>query len=197
MREQMQTAIYEGKQKITCLFLPVLWENHADPIITGREQLGFSKIYADMRCPIRNGKIITASASSWGFKFMELECNAAEVPDDPEILSKVLHNPNYHGIVHYKYIPNTDDMTKSDVSQYVFTPYAWNPPADLDAKSFPEPKCQPMHGKIKWNSATFEQMPTQHMIVSALAALEVKRFIGAEYTFSYSNNDLLAQYALE
>ena len=39
-------ARFEGKQDdVTGDFLLVLWENHADPILTGREDLGFSKIY--------------------------------------------------------------------------------------------------------------------------------------------------------
>ena len=38
--------------------MPVVWENHADPILTGREQLGWSKIYADMDTPKEHGRII-------------------------------------------------------------------------------------------------------------------------------------------
>jgi len=45
-------AVFKGKEDTARgPFLTVLWENLADPIITGREELGFSKIYCELPEP--------------------------------------------------------------------------------------------------------------------------------------------------
>lgn len=65
-----------------------IWENHADPIICGREQLGYSKIYADITdiCEEEDGTY--AALSSWNFEFLKLHFKMDEKPDD---LSDFLH----------------------------------------------------------------------------------------------------------
>ena len=45
-------------------FLTVLWENLADPIITGREELGFSKIYCELPEIRISGNSASSSAAS-------------------------------------------------------------------------------------------------------------------------------------
>ena len=46
-------VVFQGKRdRAIGPFLLVLWENLADPILTGREQLGYSKIYCELRDPL-------------------------------------------------------------------------------------------------------------------------------------------------
>ena len=83
--------------KLTGLFTPVQWENLADPIITGREELGFAKIYAEMPPPVPLGNRYMATASWEGFRFLDIEAfDLEEAPTDPD-------SPN--GSFHYKFIP--------------------------------------------------------------------------------------------
>jgi hypothetical protein len=53
-----------------------MWENLADPIITGREEIGHPKLYAE----IPELRIVQGAhhcAASWmGFKFLEMEVAA-------------------------------------------------------------------------------------------------------------------------
>ena len=66
-------AEYAGKRyRARGPFLAVLWENLADPILTGREQLGFSKIYCAIQPPaVLDGE--TRCAAEWlGFTFMDM-----------------------------------------------------------------------------------------------------------------------------
>ena len=53
-------AVFQGeKDYASGNFLTVLWENLTDPILTGREELGFSKIFCDLPEPkIHNGEIL-------------------------------------------------------------------------------------------------------------------------------------------
>ena len=66
-----------------------IWENHADPIICGREQLGYSKIYADITdiCEEEDGTY--AALSSWNFEFLKLHFKMDEKPDDLSEMQKV------------------------------------------------------------------------------------------------------------
>ena len=56
-------------------FLTVLWENLTDPILTGREELGFAKIYCELPEPIVLGDSVECHASWLGFRF------SGDVPD--------------------------------------------------------------------------------------------------------------------
>jgi len=67
-------AIFIGKEDhVTGDFLLVLWENLADPIITGREELGFSKIYCELPEPRHLLDKIHCVASWMDFKFLDLK----------------------------------------------------------------------------------------------------------------------------
>jgi len=67
-------AVFQGQRdRASGPFLTVLWENLTDPILTGREELGFSKIY----CEIPEPRVYAGTAhiaTSWlGFKMMDLK----------------------------------------------------------------------------------------------------------------------------
>src|SRR3546814_15173414 len=51
----------------------VLWENMADPIISGREELGFSKLFCDLPSPIENDGRFLCRASWVGPEFASLD----------------------------------------------------------------------------------------------------------------------------
>ena len=44
-----------------------IWESHADPILCGREQLGYSKLYAEIEDLHAFQGVASAALSSWGF----------------------------------------------------------------------------------------------------------------------------------
>jgi hypothetical protein len=67
-------AVFEGEENsVSGSFLTVLWENLADPIITGREELGFSKIYCELPEPRVHRGTTHCTASWMGFKFMDMK----------------------------------------------------------------------------------------------------------------------------
>ncbi len=69
-------AKYSGKKdNLQGLFLCVLFENMCEPIITGREELGFSKVYSEISGPLVSEDKAKVSASWQGFKFLDIEVN--------------------------------------------------------------------------------------------------------------------------
>ena len=69
--------------KVAGSFIPVLWENLADPIMTGREELGFAKIYAEMPAPVIIGDSYSAVATWQGFRFFEIEVGSLNETSGP------------------------------------------------------------------------------------------------------------------
>ncbi|KAK6602073.1 3-hydroxybenzoate 6-hydroxylase 2 [Botrytis cinerea] len=93
-------------------FLPVLFENMADPIITGREELGFSKVFATLDEKTSSESSFVLSAGWEGTEFCRLTLNDLEETPDAE---SALQNP----VLHYKAIPSS--MKKGQDAEYATT----------------------------------------------------------------------------
>ena len=176
--------------KVNGTFMPVVWENHADPILTGREQLGWSKIYADMKTPEENKGIITASASSWGFTFLDVSLDTNREAQNPDEFELVTSNPDNQGMMHLKYFPKTgDDFAEADVNYVTLSPAKWDAPVDFDNTLVPKPSKKVCWGEASWHRPEWEQMPTQSHIIQKLYDLEVIRFVGGCKTEFNAPND--------
>ena len=181
---------FKGKKDYaTGNFLLVLWENLTDPIITGREELGFSKIYCKLPEPVSYGSSITCSASWMNFNFMNLNIKNLK----PE---KVINNPqkqnklkSLKGTLHFKYIPKTGGNPgawgESDISYAVITPEFM---PNKEIKNFWKGE-----GVVDFKKANWEDMPTQFNIVNAFNNLDKKEYISASVTESVGAKDISDQ----
>ena len=141
----------EGRFKL------VLWENAADPIITGREELGYPKVYAEIPEIRFHGDSASASASWDGFTFLELDVSDVH----PDASAVAPGGPSYH----LKYIPRAGAVGTADLSQVIVTPPGQGPLAVVSREGG--------RGSARVNSATWEQLPTLVNIVNGLAALRL------------------------
>lgn len=184
---------YHGSQKVTeGSLLLVMWENHADPIITGREQLGYSKIFASIEDIHTYGTVSRTELSSWGFRFLELEFDEAGQPDNLDELKAVLNNPNSEGIMHYKYVPRTGGAFNEADAEYVcLNPKAAKLPDDV--KKYPADQLTYMAGRLQWHIPRWEDMPTQYHVIQGLGGLPVKRVVGAVRSVGYTLADMYGQ----
>ena len=182
-------AVYAGKKApVHGHFLSVLWENKADPIITGREELGFAKIYCEIEEPrfLANSVICT---TSWeGFSILELRVDGLQ--DTPLAgKSKLPPYSESQGTLHYKYIPRTGEWGKSDVEYAVLTPKE-TPNVSVTRRRYGK-------GSVSFAKATWEDLPTQYMIVNTLQKLEIKEVLEAKVTESTGGKDLSDQRILD
>jgi hypothetical protein len=175
-------ARFDGERDhVRGTFLPVLWENLADAIFTGREELGFSKIYCELPEPtLLDGR--TNCVGSWlGYKFVDITIdNVSQVP--PDRLDPTAGEGTGDGLLHYKYVPRTGEWGTADVEYPVLTPYA-------------QPNCVVTErwegeGKVAFHRAAWEDLPTTCHIVNALANLEIKEYRGASIAKSVGAKDL-------
>ena len=186
------TRFHGEKGVVEGNLLLVMWENHADPIITGREQLGYSKIFASIDDIHTYGGVSKTELTSWGFRFLELEFDANRQPENLEELKRVLNNPGSQGIMHYKYIPRTGGgFTQADAEYVCLNPKAAKLPDDV--KKYPADQLTYMGGQVRWHIPTWEDMPTQYHVAQALGSLPVKRIVGAVRSEGYTLGDLYGQ----
>jgi Acetoacetate decarboxylase (ADC) len=163
---------YEAKTRglLTGNFIPVLWENLADPIMTGREELGFAKIYAEMPAPVIIGGTYSGVATWQGFRFFEIEATD---------LSETSTLPEPSGAFHYKFVPRTGSLGEADAA---YLEYA--PPNKLATGYGGLQVTRRMlgSGSFKFHRARWEDVPFQYPIINALAALPVLEVRGASVT---------------
>jgi hypothetical protein len=182
---------FNGKQdKARGTFLLILWENLTDPIITGREELGFSKLYAELP-PARMFADTARMTASWlEFPFLEMELTGltqTQLPSSPAAPAPPASpaTPDLRGQMHWKYMPRTGEWGKADASYAVITPAGGSAARTLERWTG--------KGTVKFHRARWEDMPTQYMVVNAFADLEVVEFRGATITKSVGGKDLSDQ----
>ena len=181
-------AMYQGKSKAReGVFLSVLWENMADPIITGREELGYSKLYADIHEPTLLGDREYHGASWGGHRFLDVELSALEDGGPPQVLTDAARFGE--GVLHYKYVPATGRPGKEDLSYACLSPHG-NSAEKVDRMIAGQ-------GRVTFHPTRWDQMPTQFHIVNKLAELPVLQWTGAAVIESHGGKDLSDQSRME
>ena len=178
-------VVFNGKEdRAKGSLLTVLWENLCDPILTGREQLGFSKIYCELPEPtVLRGE--THVIASWlGFTFLDMKLtNMHEVRLSPEAHTAPSTEPKddvLTGTLHYKYMPRTGEWGTPDVSYAVLTPEGGNGRTTELWRG---------EGTVEFHKARWEDLPTQYHIVNAFHDLEIKEYRGATVSRGIGGKD--------
>lgn len=180
-------ASYHGENEtVHGDLLLVLWENKADPILTGRDDLGFAKLYCEIPEPQYLGDDVICRASWDGFEFASLRLktiapiNIDQLPEGPEGCE-----PS-QGSLHYKYIPKIGCPGEADAAYACLTPSDW-----------PNMKIQAAHlantAELNINAGTWEQLPTLIHITQVLAALDLGECSEAYITQAIGGKDLSDQ----
>lgn len=180
-------ATYNGNTDIVHGdLLLVLWENKADPIITGREDLGFSKVYCEIPDPQCVGNDIICRASWDGFEFSSLKLSGlVEINAEDQSIESTDAAPS-EGTLHYKYIPKTGCPGEADVEYAALTSGNW-PNIKLDLIK------QAETATLTFNPGTWEQLPTLVHIVNTLSELTLGECTQAMMTKSHGAKDLSDQ----
>ena len=104
-------SLERARKRLAGYFVPVLWESMADPILTGREELGWPKIFADIPAPVHEAGRWRASASWEGFTFLDIAAGdfvaGAECPAAP--------------MMFHKYVPRTGEWGEAEIDYFTVT----------------------------------------------------------------------------
>lgn len=158
-------AIYNSKGgPVHGTLVLIRWENMADPIISGREELGHNKLYCEIP-PLRELNDEVAVDLSWlSFPFLRVRASGlAEVPLPAA-------NSLNRGTLSYKYVPRTGVWGEADVE------YATLTPNTLDVRTT---RRLAGTGTLEFLPTTWRDMPTQSYIIEALREWPNRGYRGA------------------
>ena len=146
-------------------YCPIMLENLADPILTGREELGIPKMFSDIDIS-RDATSYRARISWRGAQWATLEMTGLQaLEDDPTAIDGV------EGLLVHKYIPSGTNKPDADY--------------DILHPNDPKPQLLSVHGANPSNARLEicdmgkQSLPTLHPIVSRLAELPIMKIVGA------------------
>lgn len=179
-------------------FTSTVWENHVDPILTGREQLGWCKIYCEISQPdIEDGAYVFRAAKN-GNEFLRMKIDPNAPVQNQELFDTVIGDPDNQGMIHYKHMPRAEAPFVACDSDYLaMTPMASGLPEDYKPLPQKEAVWECGLGEFKLNHLTWEQAPTQCHIINALADIEIKQFLGGFYSRTDAIDDLYDQHIIK
>jgi len=171
----MLPVVHSGKKGQTIgFFLPVVWENMTEPIMMGRETLGWPKIYADLP-PARKLNDTWQTVAAWdGFQFVEINVKDIRALTPAELEERAKNEPPNAGFICHKFIIRTGSSPeiKTDADYLTIS--------NNEGAKLPTYK-EVLTGKadLRFMKATWEQLPTMVHIVEKLAALEIREVYDA------------------
>ncbi|PWO22601.1 FabG, Dehydrogenase [Pyrenophora tritici-repentis] len=165
-------------------YLPILFENLADPILSGRDELGFPKVFADVDFKNEAGGCeMTASWMGSAFCKMslgDLQDAPATNGTHPTPAAPVSEHapppaPKDTGLLLHKYIPATAPRGSKDRGQadVEYTTYV---PDDEEAKTVErkvERTLKAGSASISFDALDWKALPTLHHVVGRLAEIPV------------------------
>ncbi len=160
---------FSGDKKVVGSFAPVIWENLCEPIIRGREMLGWSKIFCDIPQYTRFGDRMRATAEWEGFRFLDVTVDNIRPVTEADARAMGRNAVKSEGSIHHKYITRSSGVPGETDADYLVLV---RPGVEATAK-----EAVTGDATIAFHRATWEEMPTQANIVNALADLEVKEIV--------------------
>ncbi|CAN9253505.1 unnamed protein product [Alternaria alternata] len=168
---------------VTGTYLPVLFENLADPILSGREELGFPKLFAELN--LKKDHSNWALDAGWmSSKFCSMSLSglqeasatndAAPAPFPPL--------PKDEGLLFHKYVPATGSTGSKERGQ-ADVEYTAFLPGEEDARTVEkkvERTLKASSAEIAFDALDWKALPTLHHIVERLQEVPVYEVVEAK-----------------
>lgn len=155
-------VVYEGAEEtLLGTYTLVVWENLADPILTGRELQGIPKIFANIDDIIIDEERWCSSANHFDNKIVDLSIDNLRPPTEAEITAAAAAEKAGNHPMAWRYFPGVAGLgnTVSELTTF---------PSETIYH-----EAMVGEGHIDWQPLTWAQNPTQFHIVNALADLPV------------------------
>lgn len=150
------------KDRLDGAYPLVVWENKTAPILTGREQTGIPKIYADIEDLriVRPYFATTASYEGTTFLTMQFEATGPKIDKELDRVKSQFKSMDTFG---WRYIPKVG-APGAELSQLVLFPQRMEVETALAGK-----------GSLRWTELPPMQDPSQSHIISCLASIPTKK----------------------
>lgn len=191
------------QSKVYGSYLAVLFEDLADPIVTGRAELGMPKLFADIDVREQgDGRSCTISLSWRGAQFGEMDIFGL-VEEDPSAVNGTEQSgplrgpgppppPPEQGLFLYRYVPAVGEPGKADAEYPVFVPKQ-EPAPDAAAPTTLTTKT----ASLKFEPRDWQSLPTLHNIAKGLAEVPIYAIEEAKLTKGVGVDDVSGGRRLE
>lgn len=177
-------VLFEGAEEtLRGPLLTVLWENRCEPILSGREELGFNKLCCELPAPQEMGRRRIHRASWDGFAFFRMELSELEEASPAPVPAA---GPAPDGVLHFAYMPAMGEAGDHDSRARVMLSPAPATPPRIE-------RLMTGQASFSFTRARFEDMPTMFQVVNLLAALPVHGIRGASLMRARGKGDLSDQ----
>lgn len=163
-------------------FLAAVWENLPDPIITGRDEIGHPKMFAEVAAPRLFAGRWLCEAAWLGFRFVEL--GVGELLDVPASRAPT----HSDGTLMLKYQPRTGEWGEPDLCEVTLTP-SCDPHVTVD-------RCFTGDAELRFHRASWSDLPTMAHIVNALSDLPVLEMRGGSVVHAHGGKSYRDQRVL-
>ncbi|KAF4626548.1 hypothetical protein G7Y89_g11613 [Cudoniella acicularis] len=186
-------------------FLTLMFENLADPILSGREEAGFPKLFCDI--DVRDEKGSFEVSASWrGQQFGKLAWEDLKESEDPNhapepetsetqtqscAAGKEIEKEK--GVFVYRYIPRVGERGKPDDEYVVLAP----PPNRPAVSTALTRRAVAQGARISFDARNWKELPTLHHTASRLAEIPVLEVVRAQIVESTGVDDLSAAFRLD
>ncbi|KAF2083822.1 FAD-binding domain-containing protein [Saccharata proteae CBS 121410] len=156
-------------------YMPILFESLADPIVSGREELGMPKLYCSLDVH-RRVNSYRLRAGWQGASFCDMALEDLE-PLDVSEETGTFGGEADDGIMVYRYIPDVGNRGRAVSEHAVFVPHA------QESKVVPTRVQQGYRaGKasIAFDAMDWKALPTLHHVVERLAEIPIYEVVGGK-----------------
>jgi 2-polyprenyl-6-methoxyphenol hydroxylase-like FAD-dependent oxidoreductase len=170
-------------ETVTGTYLPVLFENLADPILSGREELGFPKLFAELDVKTDDSKW-TLDAGWMASKFCSMSLSGLQESSaaNGEAPAPSPPLPKDEGLLFHKYIPATGSTGSKERGQ-ADVEYTAFLPSEEEAKTVEnkvERTLKASSAEISFDALDWKALPTLHHIVERLKEVPVYEIVEAK-----------------
>jgi hypothetical protein len=160
-------------------FLPILFENLTDPIITGREGVGMPKLYADINVA-RTGSTTSFSCSWRGREFFNIVMDGLQdaASSDPLPVIKAADRVDSRkddGFFIHRYLPAVGKPGEVDAEYTVFVEDGLATTPQIVTRTL-----RASSSRIKIDAGDWTTLPTLHHIASGLAEIPIFSIVEAK-----------------
>lgn len=158
-------------------YMPILFESLADPIVSGREELGMPKLYSAIDVH-RRGEDSYHIRTSWeGAVWGHFNLTGLSSVDPQEDAGSISGEAD-NGILVHRYLPSVGKENKGVVSEADYACF------DSFADAEPKPKVQKVwkarDASFELEGSDWKSLPTLHHVISRLAELPVYEVVAAK-----------------
>lgn len=163
--------------KVFGTYLAVLFENLADPIITGRDELGMPKLFCDIEARVEGGDAsITLASHGTSFGNIKISGLATPQPTTPAPPAPAQRMPGppppppEQGAFWQRFVPSVGEPGKADADYAVFNP---NPEPSANGDEATPETLASASAEVAFEQCDWQTLPTLYHVAKGLAEMPV------------------------